>query len=250
MMAGAQHARIAGCPGGAARSGRGASPRSALAARRTAITGFPGLSSRRVITVVITVLLAAFSLASPQAGAQETNEPAAPAERLHEALVSITERSDELDFQGRFEALAPVIDAAFDLPELARSAVGTRHWPKFSAEQREAFVAAYRRYTIATYADRFDSPGIGFEFRENHTTQADRHWVRYYILPPDDERVSIDYLVQKEQDEWRIVNVVSKGVSELALQRAQFDSIIKKSGIDALIEEVRNKADTLARPDN
>lgn len=199
---------------------------------------------------MVAFLLAAFLLASPYARAQEAKEPSDPTERLHEALISVTERSDELDFQARFEALAPAIDAAFDLPELARSAVGTRHWPKFSAEQQEAFVAAYRRYTIATYADRFDSAGIEFEFRGNHTTQADRHWVRYYILPPDGDPVSIDYLVQNEQGEWNIVNVVSKGVSELALQRAQFDSIIKKKGVDALIEEVREKADSLAPADN
>lgn len=212
---------------------------------RASVIGPAGLSGWRMIGVVLTAL----SLALPYAGAQEAKEPAEPAERLHQALVSITERSDQLDFQARFEALAPVIDATFDLPELARSAVGTRHWPKFSAEQQEAFVDAYRRYTIATYADRFDSAGVKFQFRENHTAQSDRHWVRYYILPPDDDPISIDYLVQSEQGEWHIVNVVSKGVSELALQRAQFDSIIKKEGIDALIEEVREKADALARSD-
>jgi len=48
------------------------------------------------------------------------------------------------------------------------------------------------------------------------------------------QRYSVSYRMQSHGDGWRIYDVIAEGVSLIANYRAQFDSIIKKSGVSGL----------------
>ena len=57
---------------------------------------------------------------------------------------------------GRYARLAPVIDRLFDVPAMARLAVGPS-WETLSPTQQQQVTEAFEHYITATYADRFDN---------------------------------------------------------------------------------------------
>ena len=131
---------------------------------------------------------------------------------------------------------------SFDVPFITRVAMG-RHWSRLSPAQRRAVVEALSRLTISRYAWEFDGfNGEHFGFLETRPMSRGRVLVRTEIVRPDDDDVSIDYVLHEVDGQWRIVNVVAEGVSDLALKRAEYGSIIDDRGFEYLLEKLAEQA--------
>ena len=60
--------------------------------------------------------------------------------------------------------------------------------------------------------------------------------------------VSMEYLLQKNaQGDWRIINIVADGVSDLALKRAEYQRVFASGGIEGLIAELEQQTHRLGR---
>ena len=79
----------------------------------------------------------------------------APIQQLYDALLAVMKTS-HAPFDQRYNQLAPVIDAVFDLPAIMQASVGPS-WNALSADQHSTLLTAFRRYTIATYVANFNS---------------------------------------------------------------------------------------------
>jgi len=200
--------------------------------------------------MVVTALAVSTGTVSPVSAQENAETPAetAPAtvvERLHERLLSVMQDAESLGYQGRYEALAPIVDATFDVASVARFAVG-RHWSDFSDTQRDAYQNVFRRITVGTYAKRFDGySGQRFQCPETREMGEQRRLVRCELLQESESPVSLDYMLQATPSGWRIVNVYAGGVSDLAVKRQQYQHVIETQGIDALIDGLRERADKL-----
>jgi phospholipid transport system substrate-binding protein len=53
----------------------------------------------------------------------------------------------------------------------------------------------------------------------------------------------MDYLLKKTGDDWSIINIITNGVSDLALKRSEYVAVIQKSGFDVLLAELSVKID-------
>jgi phospholipid transport system substrate-binding protein len=54
--------------------------------------------------------------------------------------------------------------------------------------------------------------------------------------------VNFDYILDQDKNgEWKIINIMADGVSDLALKRAHYTDVIKVKGVDALIAEIKAK---------
>lgn len=208
--------------------------------------------------VRLAVLAAALVLAGPtaRAGAGATPEPlaepaaAATVERLHDALLEAMREGETLGYAGRFERLQPVVEATYDLPSLARVALG-RHWSSLDAGQQAAFVDAFGRFSVANYAARFASyGGERFETRAVERLQGEQVAVRTVLIKGDGGSVSLDYVLHPRDGQWGIVNVVADGVSELAMRRAEYGSLMKQSGFEGLLSVVEERIARLAAGGN
>ena len=60
-------------------------------------------------------------------------------------------------------------------------------------------------------------------------------------LKSDGGKVSLDYILHLAGNEWRIINVIANGVSDLALKRADYTSYLKGKGFDALLAKLNEK---------
>ena len=195
---------------------------------------------------LMVLLLGGFALvggaASASAGtapvARNTATAAAPRqviERLDGALLTAMKQAKKLGYAGRYRSLAPVIEHIYDFPGIAALALGS-HWTKLSRAQQDEFVATLRDYTIATYAARFDGyAGERFAIKSVEPMQPSSMAVYTTLTEADGKVHSLDYLMQRLDGQWRVVNVVADGVSDLALKRAEFAGLLELEGYPGLI---------------
>ncbi|MGD1878072.1 MAG: ABC transporter substrate-binding protein [Kiloniellaceae bacterium] len=191
-----------------------------------------------------------FAVPALQTGAQAAETPTATVERLNAALLGAMRNAETLGYQGRYEALAPVLRETFDFPAMAQITLGG-HWSTLSTAQQEAFTAAFSDYSIGVFADRFNGyDGERFEILSEQPARRGAVLVRNRIVQGNGEAVAINYLARPEDDgaNWRIVDTILGGAaSELAARRSEFDGIVAKLGINALIESLKDKTAGFAR---
>ena len=59
---------------------------------------------------------------------------------------------------------------------------------------------------------------------------------------PDDDNVELNYRMMESQPGWRVIDIYLKGtVSELALRRSEYSSMIKREGFEHLVLSLEDK---------
>ena len=100
----------------------------------------------------------------------------------------------------------------------------------------------YTDWTISSYAGNFDSySGEKFEIRDGEESRGDNVAVVSNLVRPNEDNIDFYYTLRRFQDKWRIVDIRIEGVSQLALTRAQFVSVMKKTGFGGLIASLQEK---------
>jgi phospholipid transport system substrate-binding protein len=168
-------------------------------------------------------------------------------EALHSALTEVMKNADSLGYQGRYDTLDPVLRESFDIPFMAEKSVG-RHWKILDDAQRTELVEAFTRFTIANYAGRFDGwSGQSFETLHGEPSTHGLVLVHTQLVDPDGENTQLNYRLKPDSDSWKIVDVYLNGtVSELALRRSEYSSLIKREGVDALLAALTKRIDELS----
>lgn len=194
--------------------------------------------------------MAGLLLVATAAGAEPTSDRATPVavvERLHGALLALMRDGERLGFEGRARRIGPVLADTLDGAFMAEKAVG-RHWRTFSDDQRAHWTALFADFTAANYAGNFDRfSGQRFETLGEDDGANDTRLVRTMLRDPGNEDVELTYRLHRAADGWRIIDIQLRGtVSELALRRADFTSVLDGEGFDALTTLLRRRIDDLA----
>ncbi len=203
-------------------------------------------------SIIIHSLLSVFPLFvlcffAPPSIASMQPSPAGVIKTFNAALLEAMKKADELGYRGRYKLLEPVIRDTYALSFMAGQSTG-RYWKRLTKDERESVARAYRDWTIATYAGRFDGwSGEKFEVVSESQPQQGTVTVISKLLKSNGEEVSFHYLLRKAEGSWRVVDIQISGVSQLALTRAQFTSVIKAKGIKGLIEMLDEKIRALEK---
>ena len=204
----------------------------------------------------LSLATAAFLASTIAAHADIGVHPATPADlsaarakvdTFDQALVGTMKDAKTLGFQGRYDRLAPAVDKAFDLEFMTKLLVGTA-WNDMPADKQQALKASFRKFTISSYANRFD----GYNGEVVETTGApvamrDELRVPSHIVPKDGQPVELDYILHADSHGWEIIDIFLQGtISQLATQRSEFKSVLDAKGVDALIATLEKKSADLA----
>lgn len=192
----------------------------------------------------LVVLLVSLPAAPLRAEEAETGSAAARAvvERFYASLQEVMQHGPHLGYQGRYDRLDPVIRQVYDLPFLSAKTLG-RHWKDLSDQDRERWVSTFSRLTVSTYADRFDKDsGQRFEILTAEPSQRETVMVRTRIVPVGEAPVQLDYRLSGADGSWRVIDVFMNGtVSELALRRSEYSSVLKRDGFESLLSSLEGK---------
>jgi phospholipid transport system substrate-binding protein len=170
----------------------------------------------------------------------QTANSSAVVARLQGALLEVMKKGAQLDYAGRYEKLAPIIKETHDLSAIARVAVG-QYWDHLDAAQGE-FVDLFTRLSIAAYASQFERfSGEQFKQLGEDRLDEDTVLVRTALIQPNGEETHLDYMLRRSDGQWRIVNISYDGISDLALKRAEYTSVMRRDGAAALLAKMQSQ---------
>lgn len=206
------------------------------------------MTSRRVL--ILFAIVGASAVVACRARAEEAvamDSPAATIASLQKALLAARDKPNAT-VQDRYRALEPVIVKTHNLPYIAEFAL-RRQWPMLSPDERERYSAAFQRLSVMTYAARFGNVARdAFRSIEAGAPDANgRVQVKTAIKRDGQPDVTLEYLLQRDGEDWRIINIVADGVSDLALKRAEYQRVFSAGGIAGLIAELEQQTQRLER---
>ncbi|HET7608815.1 MAG TPA: ABC transporter substrate-binding protein [Gammaproteobacteria bacterium] len=176
-----------------------------------------------------------------------TDSPGATIASLQQALVAARDKPNAT-VDERYRALEPAIVETHNLPYIAEFAL-RRQWAALTDRERQRFVGAFQRLSVMTYAARFGTvTRETFQPIEAGAPDANgRVEVTTAIKREGQPDVTLQYLLQRDGESWRIINIVADGVSDLALKRAEYQRVFAAGGIDGLIAELEQQTQRLER---
>jgi phospholipid transport system substrate-binding protein len=179
------------------------------------------------------ILLVSLVLAA--AGASTATE--ALKARDAEVRATVPAKGVELTAATR-QKLETILTRAVDLEGVARAALGT-NWDDATPAQRKKFLDAFKQRFRKATADQFTDDYRGTEVKYLPEVPADDGAVK---VPTEvvikGEATHIDYVMRRSAGDWRIVDIVVDDVSTVDNYRSSFGRIIKKEGMDGLINRL------------
>lgn len=149
-------------------------------------------------------------------------------------------RDDGGSLEARESEFQTLLYDGFALDRIGRFVVGS-HWRKMSTEQQEDYQQLFKQWVLKTYSIRLGGySGQTFTIVNVVDAGATDRYIRTLIdQPKGGESVRCDWRVRQIDGAFKIVDVVVEGVSMVVTQRQEFAAVVRRHGVDGLIEALR-----------
>ena len=199
----------------------------------------------KTLIVAASGLLMFANVALVQADAAAIESPVALLERTSQQVIKILQDDHDLlqEDPGRVYAIVDeYILPHLDDVTMAKLAMG-KNWRKASKEQKMAFVVEFRNLLVRTYSKsliEFSDQEIKF-FPVKLEADAKKTSVKAEVIQPGGPVIPMAYRVRIKNNEWKVYDIKIDGISLVTSYRGTFTQEIRKSGIDGLLEYLRDK---------
>ena len=120
-------------------------------------------------------------------------------------------------------------------------------WRTATPDQREDYLSVFSEYVVRTYSRRLGGyGGHGFSITDAQQLGQKDALVTTVIKQSSGPPLKASWRVRASGDSFKIVDVMVEGVSMAVTQRSEFDAIIRRDGLDKLIEILRAKVNTFS----
>lgn len=127
----------------------------------------------------------------------------------------------------------------FDLPLIGRYVLGPA-WKKATSEQRDQYQKLFRQFVLKTYSRRLGGySGQTFQIVGAKPIGKKDVLVSTKIARPSGPPVVAGWRVRQKGDTFRILDVMVSGVSMVVTQRSEFRAVVRRQGVNGLIETLR-----------
>ena len=154
---------------------------------------------------------------------------------LGERCFGAVQRSD-MSLDKREVILADILTQGFALPLIARFVLG-RYWRKATPEQRDSYVDLFGKFVIKSYSKHLGGfTGSSFDIvGANPVGKAD-FLVTTNLRRKSGPPFKAGWRVRLINDEYKIIDVMIEGISMAVSQRQEFASVLKRNGIERLLQ--------------
>lgn len=200
------------------------------------------MKTLKYIATLLTVITA-FYLQPVQA--EEVEPPVHLLERTSAEVIKILRDDHEL-LKKEPERVYKIVDD-YILPHLddvtmAKLALG-KNWRKATNKQKRAFVNEFRNLLVRTYSKSL------IEFKDQEikyfplTLAADeiKTSVRAEVIQPGGPSIPMSYRMRIKNNAWKVYDIKIDGISLVTSYRGTFTQEIRKSGIEGLLEYMREQ---------
>lgn len=130
----------------------------------------------------------------------------------------------------------------FDFDRMSRMVLG-KNWSKATKEQQQQFIVEFRSLLVRTYASaltKYRNQTIEYKPLRAQATDTEVT-VKTQVMQSGGQPLPIEYSLAKNDDAWKVYDVVIEGVSLVTTYRGQFSTEVKQSGMDGLIHKLADK---------
>ena len=174
-------------------------------------------------------------------------EDQGPQELVHKTtddVLLVLKNNQEIhtDKQKIYQLAEEKILPNFDLERISALVLG-KTWRSIDETQKQKFQAEFKTMLLRTYAvalGKYKDQEI--EFKPLRMEPGDKQaTVKTQIIQNGAQPISVDYVLAKTENSWKVFDIAIEGVSLVTNYRSQFSGEIKNNGIDSLISKLSEK---------
>ncbi|MDP6473572.1 MAG: ABC transporter substrate-binding protein [Alphaproteobacteria bacterium] len=190
------------------------------------------MNIRRIIFSLALILLVHSGWSQ---AAQAANEASGFVQNLSDQAMGVLQ-DDSGSLAQRETQFRIILVEGFDLKLIGRFVLGG-YWRKANEDQRENYLRAFGEFIVRKY-----SAMLGGYAGEKMTVVSEQAAgekdiiVRTRIDRPSGPPIEADWRVRGQGGTLRIIDVMVEGISMAVTQRAEFRSVVRRHGIDGLIQ--------------
>lgn len=191
--------------------------------------------TNRITATLFSLLVMSLSL---PVSAQEA-APTQTVENTVNAILVIL-RNDALTLENKRSQMREKISAAFDARAMSQSVLST-NWRQATKEQQEEFQGLFMQTLEDTYMGRLEAyTNEIVEFRgeeiNNNRSQVDT------VIVTANNEIPINYKLRLRNEGWYVYDVEVENVSMVSSYRETYRSVVRRDGMDGLLEQMRERA--------
>jgi phospholipid transport system substrate-binding protein len=183
--------------------------------------------------------IAALLAAIPTIAAAQPSDPAASRiDAYNQAAIAVMKDGPKLGMKGRTARFQTIVGDFYAAGMMAQIVVGAK-WASLSQADRSAATAAMAKHSAVSLASNFDSfNGEKFTVVPQSKERGVDRLVSSSIAPKSGSPTVLIYRMRQSGGQWKIIDVMSSGVSQLSLQRSELAQSIATGGIAGLVKKL------------
>lgn len=193
---------------------------------------------------VLWALFFSLLMIAPSAFVQE-DSPDAMIKSVTEEVLSIVRQDKDIQ-NGNTQKAINLVETKvlphFNFQRMTSLAVG-RDWNKANAEQKKRLTEEFKTLLVRTYSNALTGyRNQTVRYRPTRMQAGDTEVVvKSEILQPGNKPIQLQYSVEKQNEGWKVYDVVVAGVSLVSNYRSTFNQEVSANGIDGLIKMLVDK---------
>ena len=189
-------------------------------------------------------LLLGLFLLCTSAFAQE-DSPDAMIKKVTEEVLSIVRQDKDIQ-SGNTKKAIELVEAKvlphFNFQRMTALAMG-RDWNKATPEQKKRLSEEFRTLLVRTYSNALTTyKDQTVRYKPTRMQSDDTEVaVKTEIVQPGSKPIQLEYSLEKQNEGWKVYDVMVTGVSLVTTYRDTFTQEIRANGVDVLIQMLTTK---------
>jgi phospholipid transport system substrate-binding protein len=149
--------------------------------------------------------------------------------------------NDNMTIEQQSSEFRGLLRDSFDMQTLGRFALG-KYWKSATAAQQQEYLKLFEAMVVEVYSRRFhEYKGQELEVQGSRAEGNGDTLVTSFIVPPEGEKIQVDWRVRFKNGRYKVVDIIVAGVSMALTQRSDFASVIQRGGgsVEVLLEHLR-----------
>lgn len=189
-------------------------------------------------------LLFGFALTVSSAMAQD-DTPDALVKKVTDDVLTIVRQDKDIQSGNTRKAIELVevkVLPHFNFQRMTALAMG-RDWNKADADQKKRLAEEFKTLLVRTYSNALTSyRDQTVRYKPTKMQGGDSEVVvKTEIVQPGNKPIQLDYSLEKQQEGWKVYDVIVAGVSLVTNYRDTFNQEVRANGVDGLIQMLATK---------
>lgn len=196
------------------------------------------ISARLIALSIAALPLSIVVVGAPAAAAVDNSDPQRFVTTLTTDGFAAMKSGNHVAAKAQFKALLA--------NNVAADQIGNRLLGRWRATATPAQLAAYKAalpgYIVGTYTDRlFEYADATIKVVRSTPTSAGAADVSSQVTKPGRQPIPAVWSVANVGGQWKVVNLRVAGINVALAQAADFDSVIQRQGLDALVKMMQSR---------